>query len=70
VDPKADTLIRFALKVVEARGSVTDGDLIEVREVVAIVALHVFTNYFNRMAETDLDFPKVPDLKPVSVAAH
>ena len=74
VDPKADALVRFALKVLNARGAVSDGDLDEVRgagfddaaiaEVVANVALHVFTNYFNRLAETDLDFPKVPELKP------
>jgi uncharacterized peroxidase-related enzyme len=74
VDPKADALIRFALKVVDSRGRVRDGDLDEVRragfddaaiaEVMANVALHVFTNYFNRMAETDLDFPEVPELKP------
>jgi uncharacterized peroxidase-related enzyme len=74
VDPKDDTLVRFALKVLNARGAVSDVDLDEVRgagfddaaiaEVMANVALHVFTNYFNRMAETDLDFPKVPELKP------
>ena len=73
VDPKADALIRFALKVLDSRGSVSDSDLKNVRdagfddgaiaEVVANVALHVFTNYFNRMAETDLDFPKAPELK-------
>ena len=74
VDPKADALIRFALKVVDARGRVGDGDLDEVRragfddaaiaEVVANVALHIFTNYFNRLAGTDLDFPAVPALGP------
>jgi uncharacterized peroxidase-related enzyme len=74
VNPKADALIRFALKVVDTRGRVSDGDLDEVRgagfddaaiaEVVANVALHVFTNYFNRLAEPDLDFPEVPALKP------
>ncbi len=68
VDPKADALIRFALRVLETRGQVGDPDLDDVRgagfddaaiaEVVANVALHVFTNYFNRMADTDLDFPK------------
>jgi uncharacterized peroxidase-related enzyme len=73
VNPKADSLIRFALKVVDARGAVSDGDLDEVRgagfddgaiaEVVANVALHAFTNYFNRTARTDIDFPEVPELK-------
>jgi uncharacterized peroxidase-related enzyme len=74
VDSKADALIRFARKVVGARGRVGDGDLEEVREagfddaaiaeVVANVALQVFTNYFNLVAETDLDFAEVPELKP------
>ena len=74
VDPKADALIRFALKVVDARGRVDDTDLEEVRragfddaaiaEVAANVALHVFTNYFNRLAGIDLDFPVVPALGP------
>jgi uncharacterized peroxidase-related enzyme len=74
VDPKADALIRFALKVVNARGAVDDRAIDDVRgagfddatiaEVVANVALHVFTNYFNRLAQTDLDFPKAPELKP------
>jgi uncharacterized peroxidase-related enzyme len=74
VDPKSDSLVRFALKVLETSGQVGDHDLDEVRgagfddaaiaEVVANVALQVFTNYFNRTAETDLDFPKAPELKP------
>jgi uncharacterized peroxidase-related enzyme len=70
VDTKAATLIRFARKVVDTRGGVSGDDLDEVRragfndaaiaEVVANVALHVFTNYFNRLADTDLDFPAAP----------
>ncbi|WP_435010207.1 carboxymuconolactone decarboxylase family protein [Tundrisphaera lichenicola] len=73
-DPRAAALIRFAIRVLDTKRSVGDIDLKEVRdagfddgtipEVVANVALHVFTNYFNRMAETDLDFPKAPQLKP------
>jgi uncharacterized peroxidase-related enzyme len=79
VDPKADALIRFALKVLDSRGSVSDRDLDEVRgagfddgviaEVVANVALHVFTNYFNRLAGTDLDFPAAPALGPEHATA-
>jgi uncharacterized peroxidase-related enzyme len=69
VDPKSDALIRFARKVVDERGQVSDADVAEVRaaglddgaiaEVVANVALNIFTNYFNHVAETDIDFPKV-----------
>jgi uncharacterized peroxidase-related enzyme len=74
VDAKTEALIRFARKVVESRGRVSDGDLDDVREagfddaiiaeVVANVALSIFTNYFNIAGETDIDFPKAPALKP------
>lgn len=74
VDPKTDALIRFARKVVESHGRVGDRDLTEVREagfddgaiaeVVAHVALNLFTNYFNHVADTDIDFPAAPPLSP------
>jgi hypothetical protein len=61
-------VIRFARKVVDQRGQVSDADIAGVRaaglndgaiaEVVANVALNIFTNYFNHVAETDIDFPK------------
>lgn len=79
VDPKADALVRFALKVLDARGGVADADLEEVRragfddaaiaEAAANVALHVLTNYFNRLAGTDLDFPPAPALEPAPATA-
>ena len=68
VDPKSDAVIRFARKVVDERGRVNDADIADVRaaglndgaiaEVVANVALNIFTNYFNHVAETDIDFPR------------
>jgi uncharacterized peroxidase-related enzyme len=71
VDPRTDALIRFALEVVQTRGRVSDATLDDVREagfddgviaeVVAHVALDVFTNYFNNVAQTDVDFPKAPE---------
>jgi uncharacterized peroxidase-related enzyme len=67
VDPRTDAVIRFARIVVETKGRVSNGDLQAVREagfndgdiaeVVAHVALNVFTNYFNQVADTDIDFP-------------
>lgn len=74
MDPRADTLIRFAVQLLETRGKVSDATLAELREagfddgaiaeVVAYVALDVFTNYFNNVAQTDLDFPTAPELMP------
>jgi uncharacterized peroxidase-related enzyme len=76
IDPNTDALIRFARKVVETRGRVTSNDLEEVREagfedgaiaeVVAHVALNVFTNYFNTVVETELDFPPAATLQQAS----
>ncbi len=44
-----------ALAEVKAAGY-TDGD---VAEIVANVAVNIFTNYFNQVARTDIDFPRV-----------
>jgi uncharacterized peroxidase-related enzyme len=69
VDAKVYAAIQFAQAVVAQRGRVTDADLEVVRsagydqaqvvEIVALVALNTFTNYFNHVAETEIDFPVV-----------
>lgn len=66
-DAKADAAVRFAVAVAEARGRVSDGDLRAVRaagyddalviEIVQHVALNIWTNYLNEVAQTDIDFP-------------
>ena len=71
-DWKTDVLLRFARTVVEKQGLVEDADMAAVREagygdaelaeVVAHVGLNVFTNYFNNVAGTTIDFPKAPAL--------
>ena len=68
-DPKADAAVRFAKKVADARGHVSDADVSEVRlagfddaqivEIVAVVALNCFTNFLNEVAKTEIDFPVV-----------
>lgn len=68
-DPKTAAALQFAQSVVERRGDVRDQDLASVRaagysdgdivEIIAHVAANVFTNYFNRAAQTDVDFPLV-----------
>lgn len=71
-DPKTDVLLGFARKLVANRGLVDDADIAGVREagfgdaeiaeVVAHVGLNTFTNYFNHVAGTTIDFPKAPGL--------
>ena len=68
-DAKADAAVVFAVKVLEARGRVSDADIATVRsagfseaqiiEIVASVAVNVLTNYVNNVARTDIDFPVV-----------
>lgn len=68
-DPKADAAVRFAAKVAELRGKVSDADLAAVKlagfseaqivEIVAVVAENFLTNLLNNVAETDIDFPVV-----------
>jgi uncharacterized peroxidase-related enzyme len=68
-DLKADAAVRFAVKVVNARGHVNDADVAAVKaagfddaeivEIVLHVALNTLTNYVGEVARTDIDFPVV-----------
>ena len=61
--------MRFAVKVVNARGHVSDADVAAVKaagfddaqivEIVLHVALNTLTNYVNEVAKTEIDFPVV-----------
>ncbi len=69
-------VLAFARKLVARHGRVAAADIAEARaasltdadivEIVAAVALNVFTNYLNLAADTDIDFPTV---KPLSAVA-
>jgi len=68
-DPKTRSALRFARSLVAKRGFVDDAELEAVRgagfgdgdiaEIIAHVALNTFTNYFNHVAQTEVDFPRV-----------
>jgi uncharacterized peroxidase-related enzyme len=68
-DPKTQAALRFALKLVNDRGQVTDADVQAVRaagfddealmEIMAHVALNLFTNYVNVAFAVPVDFPAV-----------
>jgi uncharacterized peroxidase-related enzyme len=69
-DAKAAAILALAVAINAARGHIDDAALAaartagltdaEIVEVVAHVALNVFTNYLNSVAETTIDFPVVP----------
>lgn len=72
-DPKTAAALQFALKLVTRRGQVSDADVATLRaagygdeqivEILAHVALNIFTNYVNVAFEVPLDFAPVPLLK-------
>jgi uncharacterized peroxidase-related enzyme len=68
-DARTAAALKFALKVVEARGQVTNEDVAALRaagfddegivEIIAHVALNLFTNYINVALNVPVDFPAV-----------
>jgi uncharacterized peroxidase-related enzyme len=68
-EPASDAALRFAKAVLKKHGNVGDHDVeaakqagiseAEIAQIVAHVALNVFTNYFNLTARTEIDFPKI-----------
>ena len=68
-DPRTAALLRFALQVVEEPGHVSAADVQSVRdqgwgdeqvvEVIAHVALNLFSNYVNVALDVPVDFPSV-----------
>ena len=78
-DARAAAAIAFARAVNERRGELTDADFAAVRaagwddaqivEIIAIVALNVFTNFLNKAVLTDIDFPRATSLGAAARAA-
>jgi AhpD family alkylhydroperoxidase len=69
-DAKTNAAVALARQVVSSKGKISDGDASaarsaglddgEIAEVVANVVLNLYTNYFNNLNQTEVDFPKVP----------
>src|SRR5260370_4384592 len=67
--PKNAAALTFARELVTKKGRIADADVQAVRaagftdgeiaEIIAHVALNIFTNYFNNTAEVEVDFPKI-----------
>ncbi|PQO33815.1 carboxymuconolactone decarboxylase family protein [Blastopirellula marina] len=74
-DPKVQAVIDLAVAIAETKGLISDEDFAdaksaglsdeEITEVVGLVALNIFTNFFNHVAGTEVDFPKVELLASV-----
>jgi uncharacterized peroxidase-related enzyme len=68
-DSRRDTLARFVRKIVQTSGTISDGEFAAIRDagytdaqivdISLAIAVTVFTNVFNRINDTAIDFPPV-----------
>ena len=67
-DPKIEAALNFARLLIDKNGDISDADMLllrsngysdgEIAEIVAVTTFNIFPNYFNKVADTTLDFPK------------
>ncbi len=66
-DPKTQAVLSFVKKVVEKRGAISDQDFSilknakltdkEIVEIILVINVNMFTNYFNHITDPAIDFP-------------
>lgn len=76
-DPKIRAALDFARTLIAKKGIVSDDDVNKVKaagynegqvaEIIAHVALNIFTNYFNNTAKVAVDFPQVDLVKTAAI---
>lgn len=69
-DPKDQAILKFAQSVATKRGKVSEEEVNELKaagvtdtelvEIIMAIMLNTFTNYFNLIVDTKLDFPHAP----------
>ncbi len=69
IDAKVEAILGFVRKAVQTRGKLSSNDVTDLRdigvsdgelvEIIAHIGANTFTNYFNHIAGTDVDFPLV-----------
>ncbi|MCB9851795.1 MAG: peroxidase-related enzyme [Phycisphaerales bacterium] len=78
-DERTQAILSFAKKLVSEQGRVDESDVRQLRdaglndggiaEVIANVAVNLFTNYFNHAVDTVIDFPKAEPIEACGVCA-
>jgi uncharacterized peroxidase-related enzyme len=67
--PRTTALLKFCIAILQSKAKVSDDDLkalrtegfndVQIIEIVALVSASIFTNYFNNLADPEIDFPVV-----------
>lgn len=71
-EPKSRAILKFAKQVVENRGHVSNQDIanlkatgvtdVELVEIILVIMVNMFTNYFNLITDPKIDFPIASEL--------
>lgn len=79
IDSKTSACLKFAKSVVEKRGLVDDTEVDhlknsgvtekEIVELIFLINLNMFTNYFNHISAAEVDFPEAAKLENKGVAS-
>jgi uncharacterized peroxidase-related enzyme len=71
-DPKTQAILKFAKTIVENRGHLSNQDVASLKaagvddkelvEVILLIIVNMFSNYFNLITDPKVDFPPAPEL--------
>jgi uncharacterized peroxidase-related enzyme len=71
-DPKNQAILKFAKIVIERRGQVSNQDVASLKaagvsdaelvDIILLINVNIFTNYFNLITDPKIDFPIAPQL--------
>jgi uncharacterized peroxidase-related enzyme len=69
-DVKTNAILSFSKKVAEKRGQISDEEVKQLKnagvtdkeivEIIFVITISLFTNYFNHIADPKIDFPEAP----------
>lgn len=72
-DSKTQAILKFARQAVESKGNLKNQDVAalkaagitdaELVEIIMVISLNMFTNYFNHITDPIIDFPEAPAVK-------
>ncbi len=71
-DAKSQAILSFCKAIVEKKGSISDQEVQNLKaqgvsdkelcEILLVINFNMFTNYFNKVANTEVDFPVAPKI--------
>lgn len=71
-DPKTQAILKFTATVVNQKGKATNQDVASLKaagvtdtelvEIILVITMNLFTNYFNLITDPKVDFPEAPQL--------